>query len=379
MSSKKLNVAVIFGGRSGEHEVSLVSASSVMKSLDKKKYNVIPVGITKVGAWIAGRDSIKLLKNNNISKQLKTLITPDSTSRALVPLEKGALSSRIDVVFPVMHGTYGEDGAIQGLLELADLPYVGCGVLSSAIVMDKITQKKLCESSEILIPDWVWFTNKEWRWIKSNKAVFKKWLASVEKRIKYPLFVKPSNLGSSVGISKAHNKDELIKAINFAAKYDRRILVEQGIEEAMEIEVAVLGNDKPEASVPGQVMASNEFYDYNAKYVDGKSEVKIPAELPKDVIRTIQELAIRVYKLLDCAGMARADFMIKKKGKNFQIFFNELNSIPGFTSISMYPKLWEASGISYTMLLDTLIRLAIERHTEKSLLSTTHKTKEWYK
>lgn len=387
---KKLNVAVIFGGRSGEHEVSLASADSVIKNLDKNKYNIIPIGIAKDGTWIAGKDSLQLLKSGDIPKALKALITPDATSKRLVSISDSNKrlkikndrlheAEEIDVVFPVLHGTYGEDGAIQGLLELADIPYVGCGILGSAIAMDKITQKIMCGVERILIPDWVWLSKKEWHWLKKNKEVFKKWLLGIERKLGYPVFVKPSNLGSSVGINKAHNRRELVDFINIAAKYDRRILIEQGIEKAMEVEVSVLGNEKPEASVPGQIIASNEFYDYDAKYVDGKSEVRIPALLPKKVLRQIQEIAVRSFKLLDCAGMARADFLVQKKSKDWNIYFNELNTIPGFTSISMYPKLWQASGVPYGKLLDILIRLALERHREKSQLSTTHKTRDWYK
>ncbi|PIP75361.1 D-alanine--D-alanine ligase A [Candidatus Kuenenbacteria bacterium CG22_combo_CG10-13_8_21_14_all_39_9] len=377
--SKKLNIAVIFGGRSGEHEVSLVSAESVMKHLDQEKYNVIPVGITKDGAWIAGKNSLKLLKNNEIPKALKTILTPDATNKALMPIDQGGLASKIDVVFPVLHGTYGEDGAIQGLLELANIPYVGCGILSSAVGMDKLAQKIMCSAEKILVPDWLWLSRKEWHWFKQSKSVFKKWLTEVEKRLNYPMFVKPANSGSSVGISKAHNRQELIKAINLAARYDRRIIIEKGIEKAMEVEVSVLGNDKPEVSLPGQILPSNEFYDYDAKYVAGKSKTIIPAPLPDEVTRKVQEIAMEVFKLLDCAGMARADFLLAKNGRHWQIYFSELNTIPGFTSISMYPKLWQASGVPYKKLLDILIRLALERHHEKSVLSTTYRTSGWYK
>ena len=371
--AKKLKIAVIFGGKSGEHEVSLVSATAVIKNLNKQKYNVLQVGITKGGEWIVGPDSLKFLKTGQGERFEQQAISPDSIKNKLA-------GKKIDVVFPVLHGTYGEDGTLQGLLELADLAYVGCGVLGSAVAMDKITQKNLCEASNILICDWVWLTKKEWQWTKKSKLVFNRWLKGVEKRLNYPMFIKPSNLGSSVGISKAHNRDELIKAINLAVKYDTRVLVEQGVDKAMEIEVAILGNDKPEVSTVGQIIASNEFYDYAAKYVDSKSETLIPAPLPKNVRRKIKEIAIEVFKLLDCAGMGRADFLISKQAKEYSIYFSEMNTIPGFTPISMYPKLWQASGVAYQRLLDILIKLALARHGQRSQLLRMHETKEtWYR
>ncbi|OGG90965.1 D-alanine--D-alanine ligase A [Candidatus Kuenenbacteria bacterium RIFCSPLOWO2_02_FULL_42_16] len=407
---KKLNIAVIFGGRSGEHEVSLVSAESVMKNLDRNKYNVIPVGIAKDGAWIAGKNSLKLLKKNEIPKALKAFITPDATSKQLVSVDnkklrvtpacrrgrdyglrlpaaclsgrqgEAGITDKIDVVFPVLHGTYGEDGTMQGLLELADLPYVGCGVLASALAMDKIAQKILCTAENILTPDWIWFSKSEWSLIKKSKIYFKKWIEGTEKRLGYPMFIKPANLGSSVGISKAHNRSELVTAINLAIKYDRRVLIEKGIEGALEVEVGVLGNEKPEASIPGQIIPSNEFYDYDAKYVDGKSKAIIPAPLPKEIARKVQDMAVESFKLLDGAGMARVDFLVKKEGNDWKIYLSELNTIPGFTSISMYPKLWEASGVSYRKLLDILVNLALERHREKKGLQTSYRTKKaWYK
>ncbi|MFH1890077.1 MAG: D-alanine--D-alanine ligase family protein [Candidatus Kuenenbacteria bacterium] len=384
---KKINIAVIFGGRSGEHEVSLVSADAIIKNLDKSKYNVIPVGITKDGQWIAGGNSLQLLKTGEIPKALKATLTPDTSIRSLVPAEGNKksfvidyglrITDKIDVVFPVLHGTYGEDGTIQGLFELADLPYVGSGVLGSATAMDKITQKKLCQTAQIPIADWIWLSKKEWLWLKKNKNVFKKWLAGTEKRLKYPMFIKPSNLGSSVGISKVKNRQELVNAINLAAKFDRRVVIEKGIKDAMEIEVAVIGNEKPEASAPGQIIPSNEFYDYKAKYVEDKSEEVIPAPLSKDISRKIQDMACEAFKLLDCAGMARVDFFVTKKP--WKIYLSELNTIPGFTPISMYPKLWQASGVSYSKLLDILIKLAMERYSEKRQLQTGYKTVGWYR
>jgi D-alanine-D-alanine ligase len=370
---KKINVAVIFGGRSGEHEVSLVSAESVMKNLDKNKYNIIPVGITKSGEWLTGNGAMEFLKNGKAGKFKKESITPDSLVNRLN-------DKNIDVVFPVLHGTFGEDGSLQGLLEMADVPYVGAGVLASSVAMDKIIQKMICSAEKILMPDWIWFAKSEWQSIKKSEPYFKKWVGGVEKRLGYPMFVKPANSGSSVGISKAHNRGELVKAIMTAIKYDRRVIIEKSVEGAMEIEVAVLGNNEPEASMVGRIIPSNEFYDYDAKYIDGQSAVEIPAKIPGAVAKRIQEIASQSYKLLDVAGMARVDFLVQRKGKNWGIYLSELNTIPGFTSISMYPKLWQATGLPYGQLLDVLIKLARERHEEKRKLERTYKAKrEWHK
>jgi len=370
---KKLNVAIIFGGRSGEHEVSLVSATSVIKNLDKQKYNIIQIGITKGGEWLVGNDVLKFLKTGQGRNFKQEALSPDAIKNKLV-------GKKIDVVFPVLHGTYGEDGVIQGLLELTNVPYVGSGILGSAMAMDKITQKTLCGVQNILMPDWIWLTKKEWQWTKKSKLVFKKWLAGTEERLGYPMFVKPSNMGSSVGISKVNDRQELIQGVELAIKYDRRILIEQAIEAAMEIEIAVLGNDKPEVSMAGQVVTSNEFYDYNAKYVDGKSDVKIPAELPAEVIQDLKNIALQAFSLMDCSGLARVDFLVNQRGKDWNIYLSELNTMPGFTSISMYPKLWEASGLSYQKLLNILIKLALEKYREKNKLATSFKVKtDWYK
>ncbi len=370
---KKLNVAVIFGGRSGEHEVSLVSATAIIKNLDKNKYNIIQIGITKNGEWLTGNDVLKYLKTGQGKKIKQKSLNPDVLQNKLT-------AGKIDVVFPVLHGTYGEDGAIQGLLELANLPYVGSGILGSATAMDKIIQKTLCGVQNILMPDWIWLTKKEWHWTKKNKIVFKKWLSGTEKRLAYPMFVKPANMGSSVGISKVHNRNELIKGLNLAVKYDRRILVEQAINEAREIEVAVLGNNKLESSVVGEVVAANEFYDYKAKYMDGKTITIIPAKLPAEVIKDIKNIALQVFGLLDCSGLARVDFLITQNNKDWNIYLNELNTMPGFTNISMYPKLWQASGVNFKKLLDILIKLALEKYREKNQLKTSIKIKkQWYK
>lgn len=372
--NKKLIIGVLFGGRSAEHEVSLVSAQSVMQALDKKKYKIVPIGITLSGSWIVSNDSMKLLKSKkHISNRSNKIITPDPNIRGLVKLFSNTFrTEKIDVIFPVLHGPYGEDGTIQGLLELADLPYVGAGVLASSISMDKITAHKLFKFSNIPVVDKIWFSALDFS--KSRKAI----LTQVENQLGYPCFVKPSNLGSSVGITKAHSRKELAEGIQLAFEYDTKILIEKAVNNAREIEVSVLGNHEPVASVPGEVIPSNEFYDYDAKYVDGKSKIEIPANLPKSVTKKIQQYAIMGYRAVGCSGMARADFLVEKN--TLKMYLNELNTIPGFTSISMYPKLWEASGLKYSELLDRLIELAIERYKEKKKLKTSYKPKKkWYR
>jgi len=364
--NKKLKIGVMFGGQSGEHEVSLVSASSVMEALDKSKYEVVPIGITKEGKWVAGPESMKLLKSGSDVKESRGLVSADPTEKRLVHFEEQGESQKLDVIFPVLHGPLGEDGTVQGLLELASIPYVGAGVLGSAVGMDKIIQKQLFKQVGLPIVEYVWFLASE---VDSK-------IDEIEKIFEYPVFVKPVNMGSSVGISKSHNREELVVAIEEAKKYDRKILIERGVEEVREIEVSVLGNDNPEASVAGEIVASGEFYDYDAKYVDGKSEAIIPAKIPDALMKKIQKIACQAFRVLDLAGMARVDFFLSKD----KIYLNEVNTIPGFTSISMYPKLWEASGLSYPELLNKLIELAIERHGEKKKLLTSYEPKgEWYK
>ena len=371
---RRIRVGVIFGGRSVEHEVSLVSAASVINALDKSKYEIVPIGIAHTGQWLSSGEAMKLLKENaSIDHETEQLILPDPRKQSLVTMNGGtAVESRIDVVFPVVHGTYAEDGTLQGLLELADLPYVGAGVLGSAVGMDKIVQKDLLRQAKIPTTPAIWFFYNEFR------STPKKLIAEMEKKLRYPMFVKPAHSGSSIGISKSHNQKELLEHIEFASQYDWKILVEKAVPNAREIECAVLGNENPEASVPGEIVPSNEFYDYDAKYVDGKSNVIIPARLPKTVVKNIQRAAITAYRTLDCSGMARVDFLVVKKTN--RIFLNEINTIPGFTSISMYPKLWEATGLPYSQLLDRLIALAMERHEQKKKLNTTYQPKnDWYK
>ncbi|MBI3579649.1 MAG: D-alanine--D-alanine ligase [Ignavibacteriales bacterium] len=373
---QKIRVGVIFGGRSAEHEVSLVSAASVINALDKEKYEILPIGITPEGRWLSTHEALRLLKEkHSVDNIPEHILVPDPRKRGLVLLHKSSASEashRVDVFFPVLHGTYGEDGTIQGLFELADVPYVGAGVLGSAVGMDKVVQKHLLQQAKIPVARGIWFLFSEF---ESHR---KKIIIHIEQKLRYPCFVKPANMGSSVGISKAHNKTELIDAIFLAGEFDRKILVEKGIEQAREIECSVLGNDDPSASLPGEIIPSNEFYDYDAKYVDGKSAAIIPAKLLKSVTKKIQEYAVSAFKALSCEGMARVDFLVTKKTN--KIFLNEINTIPGFTSISMYPKLWQASGLSYSALLDKLIELAIERHEAKKKLKTSYTPKkDWYR
>lgn len=358
--SNRIRLGVLFGGRSGEHEVSLTSAASVIKALDPAKYEVVPIGITREGHWRLGSGALKLLPEVLEAGQ-PVVPSADPSGPKLIPLDSSASppdsQPAIDVVFPVLHGTFGEDGTVQGLLELADVPYVGAGVLASAAGMDKDVMKRLFRDLGLPVVPWVLVRREDWE--RDPAQVHK----GIENRLRYPLFVKPANLGSSVGISKVRRARELPTALSLAAQYDRKILVEKSVN-AREIECSVLGNDNPQASVPGEVVPVNEFYDYEAKYVKEGSELIVPAKLSARQTKRVQELAIGAFKAIDCAGMARVDFLLDRRtGK---IYVNEINTIPGFTPISMYPKLWEASGLPYPKLLDRLIELALERHREKT-------------
>jgi D-alanine-D-alanine ligase len=399
---KKLRVGVLFGGRSGEHEVSLLSAASVLKAIDRKKYEVVPIGITKQGRWVTASDAQRLLTGESaapprtlragdpeatstaaVLARGESVIVPPvpsaSKTGALVPFERHAESLaqqgadqvlNLDVIFPVLHGTFGEDGTIQGLFELAGIAYVGSGVLGSATGMDKDVMKRLFAAAKLPIPKHVSFLRAEW------EAGAKKIVSRIEAALKYPLFVKPANLGSSVGITKAHDRKELGPAIDVAAGYDRKIVVEQGVGgrrgKARELEVAVLGNDTPEASVVGEIVPGKEFYDYEAKYLSEGSDLIIPAKLTKKQTKEIQLMAIAAFRACDCSGLARVDFLMEPQsnsGKAGRIYLNEINTLPGFTSISMYPKLWAASGVAYPDLIDRLIALAVERRAEKDRTS----------
>ncbi|HTY57963.1 MAG TPA: D-alanine--D-alanine ligase family protein [Bacteroidota bacterium] len=370
----KIRVGVIFGGRSGEHEVSLVSATSVMNALDREKYEVVPIGITPEGRWISSSQALGMLKEKApLDREPEKFLIPEPNRQGLVSAEgNGGLPVPIDVVFPLVHGTYGEDGTLQGLLELANIPYVGAGVLASSVGMDKIVQKMIFREAGLPLVRYTWHYSAECR--ENPRKVTR----LVEKALRYPVFVKPANTGSSVGISKVHARAELAPALLLAAEFDRKVIVEQGVPRAREIECSVLGNDAPEASVPGEVIPSNEFYDYNAKYVDGKSSSVIPARIPAAVAREVRRLALRAYTAIDCAGMARVDFFVTK-GKP-KVYLNEVNTIPGFTAISMYPKMWEAAGLPFSALLDRLIALAVERHAQMNARRTSYApANDWYR
>ena len=350
---KKTRVGVIFGGRSGEHEVSLRSAESVIRALDPAKYEVVPIAITQEGRWLSSKNSVAMLSAGEAIKQALA----GEESMAISPEPRG--DGPVDVLFPIVHGTYGEDGTIQGLLELAGVPYVGAGVLGSAVGMDKDVMKRLLREAGLPVGDfWVIRARDQERFIREAGD-----------SLPYPLFVKPANLGSSVGISKAHNIGELPTALALAAEFDRKIVIEMGID-AREIEISVLGNDDLQASVPGEIIPAREFYDYNAKYVSDDSRLLIPAPLTEIQKNDAQRLAIAAFRALECSGMARVDLFLEKTTGKFYV--NEINTLPGFTTISMYPKLWEASGIPYPDFIDRLISLAIERHAEKNKLRTKY-------
>ncbi|HEY8463944.1 MAG TPA: D-alanine--D-alanine ligase [Bacillota bacterium] len=353
----KLRVGVIYGGRSGEHEVSVLSANSVITAIDQTKYEVYPIGITKDGQWLPGQAPQALMASGNL--QVRRLEEPKEN---YLPLEnrRGFILSSfrdlLDVVFPVMHGPFGEDGTIQGMLEVINLPYVGSGILASAVGMDKVLMKTVFQQKGLPVGAYLAYLRKE-------LENFPQIATEVETELGYPCFVKPANLGSSVGITKAHNREELQKALDLAAGFDRKIVVEQMLT-GREIECAVLGNDEPIASVPGEIIPGAEFYDYEAKYVLNDSKLLIPADLPPELVQKVQDLAIKAFKAVDGSGLSRVDFFVNES--TGEVIVNEINTMPGFTRISMYPKLWEASGIGYGELIDRLIQLAIERFEEKN-------------
>lgn len=361
-NEQKLRVGVIFGGRSGEHEVSLASAKSVMAALNRDKYNVVPIGIDKNGRWLAGQAMLALTNGLADDTQPVSLL-PDPQTTGLISLADSSPSSwPLDVVIPVMHGPYGEDGTMQGLLELANLPYVGAGVVGSAVGMDKAMFKYVMEANELPILPWQLVLSQD------VQTQLDSLLNVLEARFVYPVFVKPANLGSSVGISKCHGREELTAGLQEAARYDRRLVVEQG-RPVRELEVAVLGNETPRASVVGEIRPRRAFYDYVAKYVSDDSELLIPAPLDDETTAVVRELALQAYLAVDCAGLGRVDLLLDTETSD--LYLNEINTFPGFTEISMYPKLWEASGLSYSALLDELIALALARHAQKQGLTTT--------
>ncbi len=392
--AKKLRVGILFGGRSGEHEVSLLSASSILMEIDRTRFDVVLIGISKAGHWLTSGGARGLLEGSRTAppiddaEELPTILRagdpaatagakvlagghpallapqPAESSKELSVMGESALHGQaLDVIFPVLHGTFGEDGTMQGLFELAGIAYVGSGVLGSAAGMDKEVMKRLFAQARLPIVKHVTVLRADWE-KRPRKAV-----AQVEAALKYPVFVKPANLGSSVGISKAHNRAELGPALTLAAKYDRKLVVEQGVggkkKKARELEVAILGNDAPIASVVGEIVPGKEFYDYEAKYLSEGSVAVIPAKLSKTQIKQVREMALAAFQACDLSGLARVDFLMEPDGKQ-RIFLNEVNTMPGFTRISMYPMLWEASGVKAKELITRLIDLALEKHAEKS-------------
>ena len=397
--AKKLRVGILFGGRSGEHEVSLLSAASVLNAIDRSKFDVTPIGITKQGHWLAAADAHALLEGDQsaVARRLRALDpettpgakllhqgiptlfppepapAPHSNAGAGTQLAPATPEARLDgksldVVFPVLHGTFGEDGTIQGLFELAGIAYVGSGVLGSSAGMDKDVMKRLFLNAKLPIVRHVTLLRADWE--KSPRKA----IAQIEAALKYPVFVKPANLGSSVGISKAHNRKELGPALTLASRYDRKLVIEAGVggkkRKARELEVAVLGNDSPQASVVGEIIPGKEFYDYEAKYLSEGSIPVIPAKLTKAQTKQIREMAVAAFKACDLSGLARVDFLMEPDGKR-RIYLNEVNTMPGFTQISMYPKLWQATGVPYKDLITRLIELALERHAEKTRTTYT--------
>jgi D-alanine-D-alanine ligase len=340
----KKKIAILFGGKSTEHEVSRVSAASVLRNIDISKYDVYPIGITKAGEWLEYKGSIDKIENGEWEKDEFYKVQDG---------QKLLFDKGVEVVFPVLHGLCGEDGTVQGLCRLLDIPCVGPNVMSSAVCMDKVYTKYVLEHFEIKQADYVIVTSAKYD--KEKDAI----IEQIETKLGYDVFIKPSNSGSSVGITKAHNREELIEGLKEALKYDRKILVERAIN-AREVEVAVLGNDNPIAAVPGEILPAKEFYDYEAKYEDAESRLLIPADMKDNELEEVRELAVKIYSALDCAGMARVDFLVDKDTN--EIYLNEVNTIPGFTKISMYPKMWEAAGKAYKDLITELIELAIERN-----------------
>jgi len=361
---KKLRVAILFGGQSAEHEISLISARNIAAAMDRKKYEIVAIGIDKRGRWFID-EGARLLRESPPSRvefrdgSKAAAVLPGSTATPMIRLAPHRALGRVDVVFPVLHGPFGEDGTVQGLLKLANLPFVGAGVLGSAVGMDKDVMKRLLREAKIPIPKFLVSKRSE-----SGRINF----ASVKRALGLPLFVKPANLGSSVGISKVTTEKELARALKEAFRYDNKVLLEECIL-GREIECSILGNEKPVASLPGEIITSHDFYSYDAKYLDDKgAQLIIPARLPKQVVTRIQKLALEAFKVLCCEGMGRVDFFLRGRS---EVIVNEINTIPGFTKISMYPKLWQASGISYSRLIDRLIRLALERFRREKNLRTS--------
>lgn len=361
----KIRVGIIFGGKSGEHEISLASAQSVARAIDKDKYAVVMIGITKEGKWLIGEDVLSYLAALSptplvVAEPAHDALAVRASSAALELMPDGRVPSPltlIDVAFPLVHGPFGEDGTLQGWLEMADIPYVGAGVTASAIGMDKVMMKTIFRAHDLPVVNWLMVLRREWR--AQPQAVIER----IEKVLGYPCFVKPASLGSSVGVSKARQRAELARALDVAAQYDRKLIVEWAVPHAREIECSVLGNDDPIASIPGEVIPRREFYDYVAKYAsDSGTALVVPADVSPEVARTVQEMAIRAFRAIDACGMARVDFFLERDTN--KLWISEINTIPGFTSVSMYPRMWQASGLGYTELIDRLIQLALERYQD---------------
>lgn len=388
---RDVRVGVLFGGRSSEHEVSLASAANVMDALKQAGYQVAPIGITQEGRWLTAGDPHAYLTTvkenghvalngaqnssangngahhaNGNSSANGTVNGRSKDAWALLPrpAQQGASLPAVDVIFPVLHGPFGEDGTVQGLLEMANLPYVGCGVLSSAVAMDKEVARRLFAAAGLPQVQWKLVLRPQWR--QNPEAI----VAGIEAEFVYPLFVKPANMGSSVGVSKAHDRVELVTAIENAARFDRKVLVESAVPNAREIELSVLGNDDPVASVPGEIVPGAEFYDYAAKYLDDSSDLLIPADLAPQTVLELQRMAVLAFKVVEGSGLSRVDFLVDRETN--AVYLNEINTLPGFTRISMYPKLWEATGVPYPELVDRLVKLALERHLDKQQNSTEH-------
>jgi len=377
----KINLGILFGGRSCEHEVSVTSATSILKAIDREKYNVHLIGIDKSGYWQLGKDIESITHNGAVAEQThkqsdslpETVSTPvsmglhnngnltSSTSNSAAPESDSPLPLPVlDVIFPVLHGTFGEDGTLQGVLEMAGIPYVGCSVAASALAMDKALAKRVFESAGI--PQAPYLVATAFQWKQSNDEI----LDDVEQNLGYAVFVKPANLGSSVGVGKAKNRKELLAAINHALEFDNKIVIEQSMENCHEVECAVLGNQNPEPSILGEIIPGDEFYSYETKYIDNKSQLVIPAPIDEEATASVQEMAVEAFRAVDGSGLSRVDFFVHKE--TMEITLNEVNTLPGFTPISMYPQLWAASGLAYPDLIDRLIELAIEQHQSKQSL-----------
>ncbi len=361
---RRVRIGVIFGGRSGEHDVSLRSAEAIMKAVDPERFEVVPIGIARDGRWITGGDPLRqlagysrlpLAQPRNDSEPNGALV-PQREEGVSLDVRSSEWARDVDVLFPVLHGPLGEDGTVQGMLELANVPYVGAGVLASAVGMDKIASKQLFERAGLPVGPWTWVLRRDWR--QDPESVVER----LEREIGFPCFVKPANLGSSVGINKVRHEGELAPALDDAARYDRKILIEKGLD-ARELEVSVLGNDDPVTSVVGEIIPANEFYDFDAKYVDDNSKLVIPADITPEQSEQLRSMAVQAFRTIDAAGMARVDCFLERPTGT--IYLNEINTIPGFTQASMYPLLWEASGLPFRDLVSRLVELAIERHAER--------------